>query len=201
MSIRYGHVILKAPKHRAKENLPKIEIDVILAREDNPPSGIEAVEWLLLTTVSVNSFDDAIERVHWYACRWSIETYHKVLKSGCQIEDRRLSAAESIERYLAVDSVVAWRVLGLTMQSRDTPDMPCDTFLDKHEWQALTCYFQKTSIPPTKPPSLQQATLWIAKLGGFIGRKGDGYPGVTVIWRGLQRLNEITEAWWIFNSF
>ena len=155
----------------------------------------------MLTTVSVESFDDAIERVHWYACRWPIETYHQVLKSGCKIETRQIEAAESIERYLAVDSVVAWRVLGLTMQSRETPDRPGDAFLEEQEWQALACYFQKTSTPPTKPPSLQQATLWIAKLGGFIGRKGDGYPGVTVIWRGLQRLNEITEAWWIFNSF
>jgi hypothetical protein len=165
LSIRYGHVILKPPKHRAIDNLPKVEIDVVLAREDNPPSGVEAVEWLLLTTVSVDSFDDAIERVHWYACRWPIETYHKVLKSGCKIESRRLSAAESLERYLAVDSVVAWRVLGLTMQSRETPDMPCDTFLDKPEWQALACYSLKTPIPPAKPPSLQQATLWIAGIG------------------------------------
>jgi len=201
LSIRYGHVILKPPKHRAKEHLPKVEIEVVLAREDNPPLGVEAVEWLLLTTVSVDSFDDAIERVHWYACRWLIETYHKVLKSGCKIESRQIEAAESLERYLAVDSVVAWRVLGLTMQSRETPDMPCDTFLDKPEWQALACYSLKISIPPTKPLTLQQATLWIAKLGGFIGRKGDGYPGVTVIWRGLQRLNDITEAWYIFNSF
>jgi len=115
LSIRYGHVILKPPKHRAKEHLPFVSIDIVLAREDNPPSGIEAVEWLLLTTVSVNSFDDAIERVHWYACRWQIETYHKVLKSGCKIETRQIEAAESLERYLAVDSVVAWRVLGLTM--------------------------------------------------------------------------------------
>lgn len=201
LSIRYGHVVLKPPKHRAKEHLPTVDIDVVLAREDNPPSGIEAVEWLLLTTVSVNSFDDAIERIHWYACRPTIETYHKVLKSGCKIETRQIEAAESLERYLAVDSVVAWRVLGLTMQSRETPDMPCDTFLEEPQWQALACYFLKMSIPPAEPPSLRQATLWIAKLGGFIDRKGDGYPGVTVIWRGLQRLNDITEAWYIFHSF
>lgn len=201
MSIRYGHVILKPPKHRANENLPKVEIEVVLAREDNPPSGVEAVEWLLLTTVSVNRFDDAIERVYWYVCRWVIETYHKVLKSGCKIETRQIEAAESLERYLAVDSVVAWRVLGLTMQSRESPDIPGDTFLEEPQWQALAGYFLKTSIPPAKPPSLQQATLWIAKLGGFIGRQHDGYPGVTVIWRGLQRLNDLTEAWYIFNSF
>ena len=115
MSIRYGHVILKPPKPRANENLPKVEIEVVLAREDHPPSGVEAVEWLLLTTVSVNRFDDAIERVYWYACRWVIETYHQVLKSGGKIETRQIEAAESLERYLAVDSVVAWRVLGLTL--------------------------------------------------------------------------------------
>lgn len=200
LSIRYGRVTLKPPKYRAKEHLPMVEIDVILAREENSQRA-EAIEWLLMTTVFVNSLNEAIERVHWYACRWLIETYHKVLKSGCKIESRQIEAAESLERYLAVDSVVAWRVLGLTMQSRETPDMPCDTFLEEHEWQALACYFQKNKIPPTKPLTLLKATLWIAKLGGFVGRKGDGYPGVTVIWRGLQRLNDITEAWYIFNSF
>ena len=199
LSIRYGRVFLKPPKYRAKEALPLVEIDVVLAREENPPRGIEAIEWLLLTTVPVNDFEGACERVQWYTCRWIIEIYHKILKSGCKIEQRQIETAARLECYLAIDSVVAWRVLGLTMQNRETPDMPCDAFLETHEWQALVCYFQKTSTPPTQPPTLRQATLWIANLGGFLGRKGDGYPGVTVIWRGLQRLNDIAEAWWIFN--
>ena len=121
----------------------------------------------MLTTVCVNSFDDAIERVHWYACRPTIETYHFVNKSGCQIETRQIEASISLERYLAVDSVVAWRVLGLTWLCRETPDMPCDTFLEEPFCPALACYFLKISIPPAKPPSLRQAALWIAKLGGF----------------------------------
>jgi len=201
LSIRYGNVTLKPPKsYRASTFEPKIKINIVLAKENNPPSGVEPIQWLLLTTVPVNSFDDAIERVHWYACRWSIEIYHKVLKSGCKIESRQIETAKNLERYLAIDSVGAKRVMGLTWLRRQTPDIPCDIFLEKSQWQALACYFLNTSIPPIQPPSLRQATLWVAKLGGFISRKSDKYPGVTVIWRGLQRLNDITRAWCIFNS-
>jgi hypothetical protein len=122
-----------------------------------------------------------------------------VLKSGCRIEDRQLETAARLERYLAIDSVVAWRILGLTFQSRDTPDMSCEAFLDRDDWQALACYMNHTLSPPQQPPTLKQAALWIAKLGGFLGRKGDGDPGVTVMWRGLQRLYDLVAMWRLFN--
>lgn len=172
----------------------------VLAREEEPPEGTEPIQWLLLSTVDVNSFEKAVEIVHWYKCRWIIETYHKVLKSGCKIETRQIRASESLERYLAVDSIVAWRILGLTMQSRVTPEIACDTFLEQPLWQALICFFLKISTPPEQPPSLQQASLWIAQLGGFTACKSDGHPGVTVIWRGMQRLYDIADAWLVFNS-
>ena len=198
VAVRYGRVALKAPRHRTRERLPALTVDVVLAREEAPPRGEEALEWLLITTVAVDSLAQAVERVQWYACRWGIEVYHLVLKSGCRIEQRQFEHAAALERYLAIDAVVAWRVMGLTMQGRAQPELPCDVFLELEQWQALVCFKQKTPTPPRQPPSLAQATQWIAELGGYQGRSSGGPPGVRVIWRGLQRLNEIVEAWLIF---
>ncbi|MFO1433662.1 MAG: IS4 family transposase [Candidatus Competibacteraceae bacterium] len=121
------------------------------------------------------------------------------MKSGCRIEDRQLETAARLERYLAIDRVVAWRVLGLTFQSRDTPEMSCEAFLDRDDWQALACYRNHPVTPPPQPPTLKQAARWIAQLGGVLGRKGDGDPGVTVMWRGLQRLYDLVAMWRLFN--
>ncbi len=199
LTVRFTAVTLKPPRHRAREHLPTLSVYGVLAREASPPAGVERIEWLLLTTVPVVTWADAGERIHWYNCRWVIEIYHKVLKSGCRIENRQWETAARVERYLAIDSVVAWRVLGLTFQSRQTPDMSCEAFLDRDDWQALACYMNHTLSPPQQPPTLKQAARWIAQLGGFLGRKGDADPGVTVMWRGLQRLYDLVAMWRLFN--
>lgn len=199
VSVRSAAVDLKPPRYRAKEKLPVIRVWGVLAREEQPPLGVEPIEWLLLTTVAVTTLAEACERIAWYTCRWTIEIYHKILKSGCRIEDRQFEQAARLERYVAIDSVVAWRVLGLTLQSRKTPQMSCEAFLEPEEWQALACYMNHTLTPPEQPPTLQQAARWIAQLGGFLGRKGDGDPGVTVMWRGMQRLYDLVAMWRLFN--
>ena len=142
---------------------------------------------MLLTTVKVSTFKQAAERLQWYTRRWGIEVYHRTLKSGCRIKDRRLGNADSLKTCLAIDLVVAWRIYWLTEQGRETPDVPCDIFLEEDEWKALCAYVKKES-PPDKPPPLREAVRMIASLGGFLGRKGDGEPGTTTMWRGLQRL-------------
>ena len=195
LSVRYASVTLHPPWRPKPFELAPITLWAVLAHEDHPPEGVEAVSWLLLTSTSVNSFQEACERIQWYSCRWLIEIFHKILKSGCRVEERQFDTAENIQRYLAVDDVVAWRVLYLTMVGRETPHMPCTAILEVHEWQGLYCFIHKTKTPPDEPPTLRQATRWIAQLGGFLGRKGDGDPGVTVLWRGLQRLHDIAEFW------
>ena len=199
LTVQFAAVTLKPPRHRAQEHLPTLPVYGVLAREIAPPAGVKPIEWLLLTTVPVMTLAEACERIQWYSCRWVIEIYHKILKSGCRIETRQLGTAARLERYLAIDSVVAWRVLGLTFQSRDTPEMSCEAFLDRDDWQALACYMNHTLTPPPQPPTLKQAARWIAQLGGFLGRKGDGDPGVTVMWRGLQRLYDLVAMWRLFN--
>jgi len=106
----------------------------VLAIEPIPPPGAEAVEWLRLTTVPTAFFAQAQERLRGYAVRWGIEVYHRTLKNGCRIEDRRLAGAGNLQACLALDMIVAWRVLYLTHLGRHAPDVPCDVFFEQHEW-------------------------------------------------------------------
>lgn len=198
--IRYTPVTVQPPVHADKTKaLHPIQVWAIHVSEPNPPAEAVPIEWLLLTTVETSSLADAMERVLWYAARWLIEMFHKVLKSGCKIESRQLHALDTFKRYLVIDSIVAWRVLALTLLSRQSPSLPCSVLLAPSEWCALYALTHPTLPAPTHPPSLADATLWIAKLGGFMARQSDGAPGTLVIWRGLQRLADFTLAYDLFN--
>lgn len=119
----------------------------VLARENTPPAGAEALEWLLLTTLNVDSLEAAVEKIQWYARRWGIEIYHRTLKSGCRIEERQLEAAERLEACLAIDLVVAWRIYHLAWLGRETPDVPCSVFFQEAEWKALCVKVSRNPIP------------------------------------------------------
>jgi hypothetical protein len=192
LTVQWQAVLLRPPKHRSAEGLPAVTLWAVLAVESDPPPGVEAVEWLLLTTVPVLGTADALERLDWYTCRWGVEVWHKVLKSGCQIEARQLETADRLKRCLALYSVIAWRIIYGTMLARAVPDAPCTALLDDDEWQALWCAIHRRPTPPPSPPSIRTAVRWIAQLGGFLGRTSDGAPGVTVLWRGFQHLVDLT---------
>jgi len=136
-----------------------------------------------------------IQCIRWYSYRWLTERYSFVLKSGCHIEELQLETSERLQRALATYCIVAWRLLWLTYESRQNPDIPCDRVFETHEWQSLYCTIHKTPIPPDTPPTLREAVRWIGLLGGFIGRKRDGEPGVKTIWRGLYCLHYIAATW------
>jgi len=192
VQVRWRQITLRPPNSRASEKLPNITVWAVWAIEPHPPPGVEPIEWLLLTTVPVGTVDDALERLAWYAARWGIEVWHKVLKSGCRIEDRQLETAERLIRCLTLYSVIAWRILYATMLARAVPDVPCSVLLDQDEWQGLFCRIHRVAVAPEQPPTLRQAVRWIGQLGGFQGRKGDGEPGVTVLWKGFQHLVDVT---------
>ncbi len=123
-----------------------------------------------------------------------------MLKSGCHLEQLQLESAARVLRALATYSIVAWRLLWLTYEARVNPDQSCEIALEGDEWQALFCNTHQCTQRPSKPPSLHQAIRWIAQLGGFLGRKGDGEPGVKTIWRGLRRLHDIASTWKLMGS-
>lgn len=198
MAISYARIELKAPKR--KEKLKPITVWAVWARETDVPQNTTALEWMLLTTCEVESFAQATERIAWYAARWGIEVYHRTLKSGCQIETRQLGSADRIEACLAIDLVVAWRILHLTKLGRDHPDVPCTLYFTEAEWKALLTFVNRDPNVPNAPPSLREATRLVAGLGGFLGRKCDGEPGTQTLWLGLQRLDDITAMYQVFTN-
>jgi len=174
---------------------PRPTLQLVVVEEREPPAGVKPLRWLLWTTLRVTSWDEALLVVQIYEKRWLIERYHYVLKSGCGIGQLQLETAERLERALAVCCIVAWRLLWLTTQARETPDVPCSVVFARHEWQALVCTIEQTAEPPSEPPTLREAVRMIAQLGGFLARTGDGEPGVKTLWRGLMRLDDIAATW------
>lgn len=193
LSVRFCAVQLQAPSRQAQQ--PSLQLWAIEAREVRPPKGVAPIVWHLLSTLPVTCAQEALQRVSWYAQRWQIEVIHKILKSGCQVEQRQLQTAQRLERALSVDLVVAWRILALCKTARELPDDPVSQWLSSAQWQALWCHVHQRTNPPKNPPSVRQAVRWIAQLGGFLGRKADGQPGTTTLWRGLEQLETMTKMW------
>lgn len=179
----------------APGKLRPVRVGVVLVDEVDVPNGAKPVRWLLLTSLPVETTEQALAVVAYYRLRWLVERFHYVLKSGCQVEKLQLETAERLRRALAVYSEVAWRLLWLTYESRAHPEAPCTTVLDEITWRVLCVADCPTVMVPVTPPDLRTAVRKIAMLGGFLGRKGDGEPGVKTLWRGLRRLNDMVAAY------
>ena len=189
MALRFARVSLEPPKD--KRALGPVRLYALRTTEIDPPAGVRPLAWTLLTTVPTHSLAQAQERIQWYAMRWQIEVYHRTLKSGCRIEDRQLGNAERLEACLGIDLVVAWRVFWLSQWAREAPETPCSAFFEPEEWKALLIRTGHNPDPsPANEPSLHQAMHLVGQLGGFIATRGN--PGTQTIWRGLQRLDDIT---------
>jgi hypothetical protein len=191
-TIQATKVLLKAP-YRADGKLPAVEVTAILAREKRAPTGEEPIEWLLLTHRAVATFEQAMEVLQWYLCRWQIEIFFKILKSGCKIEELQLERITRLEPALAFYMIVAWRVLYLTMLGRECPELPCDVVFGEEEWKAVYIVCKKQP-PPEEPPTLDSMIRMVAGFGGFLNRKHDGFPEPKTIWIGIQRCRDSTLA-------
>jgi hypothetical protein len=197
LDARFAEVALQPPKNSA---LPPVRLWAVHLLEEEPEDGGEPIEWMLLTSVAVTTFEEAVERAEWYAARWGIEVYHRTLKSGCRIKDRQLGTAERLQACLGVDMVVAWRIYHLTMLGREMPEQPCTAFFEEVEWKTLYCYHHKTPVAPEEPPSMAEAIRMLGAMGGHLGRRRDGPPGTQVLWRGLQRLDTAVQMYIVFTN-
>jgi len=198
LSVSFDQVTLQPPQRQ--KDLSPLTMWAVLAREIDPPSGMESLEWLLLTSVAVEDFSAACQRIEWYTKRWGIEVFHRTLKSGCKVEDRQLETVDRITACLGIDMVIAWRVYYLTMLGRQTPDVPCSVFFEEAEWKALTAHAERQPTPAPEPPPLYEAIVMVARLGGYIKRSRKEPPGTETIWRGLVALGWITDAWRAFGQ-
>jgi hypothetical protein len=190
VSVRYARVELHS--HR----LPRAMVCpfAIWVEEEKPPKGAEPVKWLLLTSEKIDSAESALEKINWYKKRWHIENYHRVLKGGCQVEKCRLQSADRLEKYITLMCVVAWRVYWCLHNGRNNGDIPCTEAFTNGEWKILYLSHHQTKKLPKKVPTLGEAIVWVARLGGHMCRKGDGPPGVVTFWRGLQRLQDMAAS-------
>ena len=198
LAIRLATLNVRPPQGKA--GLPVLPLQAVQALEEPPPKGEAPVDWRLLTTLPVHHSEQAIEKVQWYTQRWGIEVFHRTLKSGCRIEDRQLGEADRLEACLAVDMVVAWRICHLVKLGREVPHLPATVYFEEAQWKALVAYHTKKPLPPAKPPTLGRALHMVAQLGGFRGRKSDGEPGAEVLWRGIQRHDDITATWRVIQA-
>ncbi len=191
LEVRFAQVVLSPPRN---SKFPPLSVWAVYAREVGYGAEVtEPIDWMLLSTVKTESFQDACQRLSWYSRRWGIEVYHRTIKSGCRIEDRRLDDTDSLEACLAIDLVVAWRVYWLTMVGRERPDTPCDQILSEAEWRVLSAW--ATGNMADTAPSARQATHWIGKMGGWLARGKQDNPGTTCMWRGLVRLPTMVQGY------
>jgi hypothetical protein len=186
-TIRATRVVL------AKRDGKQVEVTAILAEEENAPPGQKPVEWLLLTNEVVRTLEEASLRIDWYRRRWLIEIYFRILKSGCQIESLQLGTAERLERALVIYLIIAWRILQMMTLGRDCPDLSCEVVFAVEEWRAAWLV-AKHERAPAKPPTLGEMIRIVAGFGGFLGRKGDGYPGPKALWEGMLKLMAYVDA-------
>jgi transposase-like protein/transposase Tn5 family protein len=196
LAVHHGRYSLCPPStHPRRKLLELLPLYAVLVEEINAPAGVKPLSWLLLTTLPVTCLEDAVQVVRWYCWRWRIERFHYTLKSGCQIEELQLETSARLQRALAVYAAVACQLLYLIYQARQQPEASSGEVLRVEEWQVLWRKFRPGEPLPAQPPSLRQAVRWIAQLGGFLGRKGDGEPGVKVLWRGLRKLQDMVAGY------
>jgi Transposase DNA-binding/Transposase Tn5 dimerisation domain len=196
LDLKFTRVDLRPPERitRAK-NAFIVTCWAIRVAENAPPDGWEPLSWTLLTNIPIGSAAQAVEKLSWYRRRWSIEEFHKILKSGCSVEDCRLQTAERLKRYFALFCVIAWRLFWMVHIKRAAPDAPAEVALTQSEIGTLCSLKRfKQKLPPASP-TVRQALIAIACLGGYLNRKNDPPPGPTVMWRGWQRLASMTELY------
>lgn len=194
LSIAFKKFTLPPPPNRTVrkdgKKLHNIDLYGVIIIEQEPPDNHEALEWLLITNMAVTNIEEAIEKMTWYGLRWNVETFHKILKSGCSIENAQLRSREKLIKYITTKSVIAWRIFWLSRIGRVDKNYDCDTILTPIEQTVLFKRFNKGQAN-TEPINAKKALDWIGRLGGYIGRNSDSPPGIITIWRGWTRFMNI----------
>jgi len=187
LQIRYRRVRVLPPIGKSK-SYPALTLWVIHAEETTEPLGREKISWKLMTDLPIRSRRDAIEKIQWYAGRWKIETFHKILKSGCKTEDSKLRTAQRLTNLISIFCIVSWRVFWMTMINRAEPEAKPTVVLTETEMRLLDGVVKSSA---KMPGTLSNYLIKLARLGGYLARASDPPPGNTVIWRGLSRLRDM----------
>ena len=192
LELRAVSVTVKPPTGRPQcQPLP---LNVVELREPHPPLGAEPVHWVLWTTWPIDTVEQCTAVVEGYRLRWRVEDFHRVLKEGCRIERVQFKTAKRIEIHLAFCSGVAARLLEITHWARTSPKVSCTEFLSELEWHVLWIRTQDSlPAPRQRAPTAREAVRMIGRLGGHLGRKCDGAPGIRSLWKGWRDLQLLVE--------
>jgi hypothetical protein len=192
MQLRYRRLeLLQDPQH--PHNSEKLPVTIVHAVESAPPNGEKPIEWFVLTTLAVDSAEQAAEILHWYALRWRIEDWHRVLKSGCKIDELGHHSAERLERAIAIRMVIAWRVMLMTLLGREVPELPAEILFSDIELRVIGDFAQ--SRRRDRPSRLGEAVREVAILGGYLNRNHDPPPGHQLMWQGYVTLTTMCMAY------
>ena len=189
LELRYAPMTVLPPIGK-QSRYPALQLTVLHARERDPPAGRARIEWKLITNMPVRSRAEAIEKLDWYAMRWKIETFHKILKSGCKAEESRLCTADRLTNLIAVFCILSWRIFWITMLGRSAPQAAAELAFTRIEIELPERVVHDTPHNAQAPP-LVRNVIRLARLGGYLARASDPPPGNTVMWRGMRRLTGI----------
>src|SRR6202023_660009 len=191
LEIRYRKIRVLPPIGKQKR-YPALTLTVIHAEERGTPKNRQKIDWTVITDLPVHSREDAIEKLEWYALRWKIEVFHKILKSGCKAEESKLRTAQRLTNLVSVFCILSWRILWMTMLNRSAPEASPTLALTKMEMRVLDKFVREKDAKQPRPKALSHYLAKIARLGGYLARANDPPPGNMVIWRGLSRLTDLT---------
>jgi hypothetical protein len=192
LEVRAATLTLR-PSWRHDRKLPPVTVNVVLVSEPNPPADEPPVEWILVTTLPIDTLEEVRTIVDYYCVRWSIEVLFRTLKSGCRVEQRRFEHIDRLLPCAALYLIVAWRTLFVCHLSREFPDIDCEAILQPSEWKAVWVAVHHEK-PPKIPPKLSVMVHLIAQLGGYVERP-KSEPGPQTLWTGLQRMYDLAWAW------
>ncbi len=194
VEVRATTVTLRPPPRRDRQ-LPQVTLSIVWVRELHPPSGDVPVEWLLATTLPVNTVEEVQTILQYYTVRFLIEVLFRVLKSGCRVEERLFEHIDRLLPCVAVYLIVAWRTLMLCRLGRSCPDLDCEAVFEPSEWKSVWLTVRREPLP-NQPPRLMEMMKLVAQLGGYVNHANrKDPPGPQTVWLGLQRMKDLAWAW------
>lgn len=198
-TLKSAKVTFKKRNTSKASNNQKVTINAVMAIEENPPVGIEPLIWVLLTTLPTDTFEQISLIIQYYLGRWEIEVFFKILKSGCDIEERRLTG-NGLVPLLAMFLIISWRIMYAMKLGRSCPEISCEMIFSASEWKSVHKVLRKGTKLPEEPPSLGEFIKMIASLGGYLNRKNDPPPGPKAMWIGFNRMYDFALAWESFSN-
>lgn len=190
--IRTAEITMKRPKRLPRE-VDELQVRVIhvIEKGEKKPSG--NLEWYLITNVKCTTYDEIVEKIHWYRMRWMIEELHRVVKSGCGAEEMRLESKDRLMKYLLLLFVVGTRILWISKLAKVKGEEPCTEAFSDEEWQILYVRKYNQKPPDNYVPTIKEAVRLLGILGGFY-EYNKREPGTMTLWRGMKRLKELIKG-------